>query len=460
MTTPNSNELIFYTNQELTDTDWRTNWLKVIEWLTSGNYDASFNNIIANGNITAANFIGNGSQITGINIPLVNYLLNSEAKYITSTTSPLSISLTTYKALDDRWYIKADGSSISSGDIYQYCTQTWFTFIPHIGRSGYAWRCDDVTLSGTGILYLRYRMQARTASIFKDQIASFQSLAWQDTGGAINYTIYVRKADAIDDFTTTTEISNSGQISVADQTGTKITFENISMGDCVNGIEIEIKVECGAVTSKNFEFTEMQFELGELATSFSYDIYENQYTLGTYDQKFKANTYITGTTEIEVLSSLKFAASIGITNIPSVAFNPIDNTQDYNFDEGSGVYSNTIRCNAIATTIYMSAPLKLTDDSILTQLDAYWYRDDALSTGNLSLYRVAYVAGTRTLMATLSTTSTGGDNTVTVTTITNPTIDNNNYYYVLQLELTSNDSTADVYFKALEIRYTVTSPVP
>ena len=40
------------------------------------------------------------------------------------------------------------------------------------------------------------------------------------------------------------------------------------MGDCRNGIEVEIKIECGAVTTKNFCQTELQLELGSVATAF------------------------------------------------------------------------------------------------------------------------------------------------------------------------------------------------
>jgi hypothetical protein len=42
------------------------------------------------------------------------------------------------------------------------------------------------------------------------------------------------------------------------------------MGDCSNGIEIEIKNECGAVTTKNFEQTELQLEKGSVCTAFEF----------------------------------------------------------------------------------------------------------------------------------------------------------------------------------------------
>jgi hypothetical protein len=77
-------------------------------------------------------------------------------------------------------------------------------------------------------------------------------------GAAINYTVYVRKADAEDNFSSVTEIANSGAQSIATDTESDLLFENVTMGDCSNGIEVEIKIEPGAITTKNFEISELQ----------------------------------------------------------------------------------------------------------------------------------------------------------------------------------------------------------
>ena len=42
------------------------------------------------------------------------------------------------------------------------------------------------------------------------------------------------------------------------------------MGDCSFGIEVEIKAECGAVTTKNFQYAEAQIEEGAVFTSFEH----------------------------------------------------------------------------------------------------------------------------------------------------------------------------------------------
>jgi len=161
----------------------------------------------------------------------------------------------------DRHEGMATGTAVSAGTWGQTVTAT-------AGNSGYAFTFAGVTLTGTGILYHRHRIEAKDAVEFKNQICSFGCSVYQDTGSAIPYTIYIRKANAADNFSAVTAISNSGAISVPSGAKTALKYENISLGDCSNGIEIEIVIECGAVTTKNFEQTELQFEKGSVCTAF------------------------------------------------------------------------------------------------------------------------------------------------------------------------------------------------
>ena len=166
----------------------------------------------------------------------------------------------------DRHEGMATGTAVSAGTWGQTVTAT-------AGHSGYAFTFAGVTLTGTGILYHRHRIAAKDACEFKNQIASFGCYVWQDTGASHNYTIYVRKANAADNFSAVTEIGHSAAQSVPGggvSPGTFIKFEGLSMGDCSNGIEVEIKNECGAITTNNFEQTELQFEKGSVCTAFEY----------------------------------------------------------------------------------------------------------------------------------------------------------------------------------------------
>lgn len=161
----------------------------------------------------------------------------------------------------DRFEGMATGTTVDAGTLTQKVDSG-------LSRTGYSLHFSGVTLTGTGILYLRHRIYSKDARHFKNQKGSFSGKVSHDTGSGIDYTVFVRKANAEDDFSAVTEIANSGAQTIASGAGTALKLENIDMGNCANGIEIEIKIECGAITAKNFEFAELQFEVSQVVTVF------------------------------------------------------------------------------------------------------------------------------------------------------------------------------------------------
>lgn len=163
----------------------------------------------------------------------------------------------------DRWQAWATGTAVSAGTATQITNA-------NCGRTGYALKLSGVTLTGTGIVFARHRIEARNSLRFKNQTASFSIRVYHDVGSAINYTVTIRKADSADTFSSTTLIQAGSATSVASATETLLKLENVSMGDCSNGIEIEVKAECGAITTKNFQYAEAQLEESVEATSFEH----------------------------------------------------------------------------------------------------------------------------------------------------------------------------------------------
>lgn len=157
----------------------------------------------------------------------------------------------------DRFQGQASGTTVTAGTL----TQSAFSGKEYL-------KFQTVTITGTGKLYCRHRIEAKDAENFLNAIASFSCSVFQNTGAAINAVVTVRKATAADNFTSTTTIATSGSISVPDNSETTIKFENISMGDPTAGIEIEVRLDCGAITSKDFLMRFFQFELGAFATQF------------------------------------------------------------------------------------------------------------------------------------------------------------------------------------------------
>lgn len=215
-----------------------------------------------------------------INNPVSNYnYFDNGGMQIFQRGADHTLIKDTYGFAVDRWAGMATGTAVSAGTLTQATAST-------LNNTGYSAKFAGITLTGTGVLYFRQRIASQTAVNLKNQIISMQYMVHHDVGSSVNYTIYVRKADALNDFTTTTNIGNSGAISVptGTTTGTKIKYENLSVGDCSNGLEIEIKIEAGAITTKNFEISNAKLEIGTTITNFITKGYEEDLNnCQTYD---------------------------------------------------------------------------------------------------------------------------------------------------------------------------------
>lgn len=161
----------------------------------------------------------------------------------------------------DRFAAWGAGTAVSAGTLIQDLAAPF-------GRTGAAFRINAATITGAGVVYARHRIESAVAKRLKNQIASFSAQVYHDVGAPINYTITIRKPSAADNFTSTTAIATGNATPVASATGVQISLPNVAMGDCSNGIEIEIAAACGAVAGRNFLYTEWQIEEGAAVTSF------------------------------------------------------------------------------------------------------------------------------------------------------------------------------------------------
>ena len=185
-----------------------------------------------------------------------NYIINGDCKVAQYPDYTLVKDAYSFGKID-RMAVMATGTAVSAGSV----TQSSFSGKDYL-------KFNQVTLTGTGELYVRHRIESRDARIFKDNKASFQVSVFHNVGSDTTFTVTVRKADAEDDFSAVTDISNDGGTAISDSAETVIKYENIDMGSCENGIEIEIKIDAGAITTKDFLIRKFQFELGEIATEF------------------------------------------------------------------------------------------------------------------------------------------------------------------------------------------------
>lgn len=231
--------------------------------LVGHNADGSFKSTAVN---TALQAILDG----GLNATLANQLsyanpIINGGCMVAQRVAP-NISTTYQYGKVDRFAAKATGTAVSAGTINQLTSGML------AASKGNDLQIASLTVTGTGIVFLRYRIEARDAQQFVNAAASFGVQVYHNVGSSVNYTVYINKANAADNFSATTAIANSGAISVPNATKTWLKFENInsgSLGDVSNGIEIEIQIACGAVTTKNFNFGEFVLNKGAVAGVFT-----------------------------------------------------------------------------------------------------------------------------------------------------------------------------------------------
>lgn len=162
----------------------------------------------------------------------------------------------------DRFAGKVAGTALTAGSLTQATTAA-------VGVSGCSLHFSGITVTGAGVVSTRQRIESLNSLRFKNQKGSFACKVLHDTGAPVDYTVIIRKANAGNNFGGgTTVIATSAAQTVASGAATTVKLENIAMGDCSNGIEIEVQAACGAVVTKNFHFTAFGFYEGEVAQPF------------------------------------------------------------------------------------------------------------------------------------------------------------------------------------------------
>lgn len=153
----------------------------------------------------------------------------------------------------------ASGTAVSAGSIAQ---DTAYTVSG--AATAYSCKLGGCTLTGTGKVFFRRWIESRDAIALKNRTVLFSVLGFQDTGGNINAFLTINKATAQDSFASVTNIATGSAVSLPTNTTTAVTAA-AAMGDCSNGVEIILEMDCGAVTAKNFYGTDWQVCISTLA---------------------------------------------------------------------------------------------------------------------------------------------------------------------------------------------------
>lgn len=234
---------------------------------------------------------------------LASAFIDNGACQVAQIPSPVGLTTSPQHTQVDRFSGWASGGAVSAGTMGQNTSSG-------IGRAGYSLKFAGTTLTGAGQLSVRYHLEAASARRLRNSSVSFGVLASHDVGSNVNYTVILRKPTAADNYASTTTIATSSAQAVPSgiSSGTRVKFENQAVGDITNGLEIEIRIACGAVTAKNFELTE--FVLAEAPTAPAFQ------SLNTYVANLSAcQRYLRRTTQREFFSGEVASGSIYRANV-------------------------------------------------------------------------------------------------------------------------------------------------
>lgn len=136
-------------------------------------------------------------------------------------------------------------------------------------QTGAACFVNNATLSaGSESIVFRHRIESSVAARFVGKSAFFSARTYHDVGSAVNAIITISSADASDNFGAITQIAQA-TISVPNDTNFSLQFSIPDMGSAAaNGIEVEVVLDCGAVTTKDFYLGELQLTVGDKLRAF------------------------------------------------------------------------------------------------------------------------------------------------------------------------------------------------
>jgi hypothetical protein len=213
---------------------------------------------------TQTDAIGFDNSITDIGARLAlvrrqNLLIDGECQVAQGAAATLTTAA--QYALVDMWAAWASGGAVTAGAITQSVAVAGMS-------TQYALAVAGVTLTGSGQISIRQRIESKRARDLVNDTASFSCAVRHGNAAAVPVVVVIRKANAVDSFGGTTVINTSAPQNAAVGGITTIAVENVAMGNCGNGIEVEVQLQMGACTGSFVQFADAQLVQGSTAPAF------------------------------------------------------------------------------------------------------------------------------------------------------------------------------------------------
>lgn len=189
-----------------------------------------------------------------------NVFVDGECQVAQGTPAPLAL-FPRFGSVD-MWSAWASGGAITAGTITQSLAVAGTS-------TQFAAAIAGLTLTGAGQVSYRQRIESKLARELVNQSASFSCLVRHGNPAAVPVVVVVRVATAVDNFGVVTTIYTSAAQNAAPAAAiTPIKVPNIPMGNCANGIEVEIQLQVGACAGSFTQLADAQLVLGALVPVF------------------------------------------------------------------------------------------------------------------------------------------------------------------------------------------------
>jgi hypothetical protein len=170
-----------------------------------------------------------------------------------------------------------------------------------------------------------------------------------------------------------------------------------------------------------------------------------------YDLEVGSDVYVGD--NLSVGGSLSWAEKTCYYGATPQDFFPMDESYSYTL-----VYFALAKGASDSNTQSWFAPVHLPDEATVTEFKV-WFYDNSSSDLQFYLIRSGYAdTSTGSTMASGASSGTPGEDSVTVTSISNATINNQNYKYSIQLSFPMALSGSNLVFRSARITYTTTGP--
>ena len=183
--------------------------------------------------------------------------------------------------LADRWKVFATGSGLSGNQQ----TGPWGGV-----ASGKGLFVDSVSWTSGSANFLT-RIESKDAIYLVNKTVTIAATIWHNFGVSVNMGFLLSKANGVDNFSAVTTEYTSSPLAAPNNAVTRIKA-TATLGDVSNGLQVAIRMtDAISVASGSLGITEVQLELGSVATPFEYRpfaeelvlcqrYYEKSYDLG------------------------------------------------------------------------------------------------------------------------------------------------------------------------------------